>query len=1157
VGRIIVHTSEPSSGAARYVSELVAGLAANHVNVTLFCPPTFDQLDKVRSSGAAVSFAAHRSTERGGFVSRVARNLRFLIGTALRQLRATRPGDILHVQFPLYFPAGLAFFVLARWRQCEIVFTVHDPLPHKWLLPARLRSLEWAMVRWAYGLSDKLIVHNETGRNVLIERFHQNPGKIVVIPHGPLAATGPVDDAPRGEFRVLLFGGIRENKGVHLAIQAVQSINACGAVQVQLTIAGAVANAREQDYWEHCLAMITEHPAGIRVIDRYIEDDETASLTAEHHALLLPYLGFTSESGVAAFALANRRPIIATRAGGLGAILDQCGCGVPIEDSSAEGVAEAIVRAREAGPDVLRQMGIAGARFMEAGRSWTEIGRRTLALYREMDGARDVRQPAGAPRLLLLITTLTFGGAETQVIRLAIELSRRGWLVKIVCLIDPNAYLNQLAEEQIEVESLGMPRGVPDPRAIWRLRRIIRSWRPDIVHSHMVHANLLGRFTRLFCRMPALISTAHNLQERSEKGGATWHKELLYRATDFLADRTTIICGAAFDRYVRVGAVPARKLELIPNGIDTRRFCPSPEARESTRNSLGVGRNFVWLAVGRLVEQKNYSGLLRALTMLPGGDWVVLVAGSGPLAESLRAECDELKLTGRVRFLGADEDIRRLYCAADGFVMSSNYEGLSIALLEAASMGLPAVVTDVGGNAEVVDDGVSGYVVEPGNPTRLAEAMEKLQNAPAGVRRSFGHAAREHCQKAFSLETIVDRWIQLYNRYLSDRPVSQSRQGSNFVKILYVITRAERGGAQVHLLDLLANLPPEIKPVIATGEDGFLCEEATSLGVPVRRIPHLTQPISPLNDLLALGEIIDTIRQESPDLVHAHTSKAGLLARLAARRTRIPAVFTAHTWSFADGISAGQRWLAMPIERFAASLGGKIISVSQANKDMALRRAIAPPDAVVRIWNGVPDVPLRADPGSGNPLTLVMIARCVPQKDHLLLIEALSRLQGDWRLRLVGDGPLRVGVEEAISKAGLGDRVQCLGDRSDVASLLAAADLFVLATRWEGLPLCILEAMRAGLPVVATDVGGVREAVTDGVTGYLTRSGDVQQMRSRVRELLGSRALLQSMGAAARARYERDFNVHNMARATWALYREVMEVSAVEVLAESVAGGLK
>jgi glycosyltransferase involved in cell wall biosynthesis len=186
-----------------------------------------------------------------------------------------------------------------------------------------------------------------------------------------------------------------------------------------------------------------------------------------------------------------------------------------------------------------------------------------------------------------------------------------------------------------------------------------------------------------------------------------------------------------------------------------------------------------------------------------------------------------------------------------------------------------------------------------------------------------------------------------------------------------------------------------------------------------------------------------------------------------------------------------------------------------------------------------------------------MIARFVTQKDHMLLIEALSRIDREWRLLLVGDGPLRAKVEEAISKQGFEPRVECLGDRSDVAGLLASSDLCVLATKWEGLPLSILEAMRAGLPVVATDVGGVREAVTDGVTGYLTRPGDVDGMSGRITELLASKTLLKSMGAAARARYERDFDVQTMARATWALYREVLDVADVSEFAETVAGGLK
>ena len=151
-------------------------------------------------------------------------------------------------------------------------------------------------------------------------------------------------------------------------------------------------------------------------------------------------------------------------------------------------------------------------------------------------------------RILILITTLTFGGAETQVVRLATELKMRGWTVCVVCMVQPTAYTSQLEAEHIPVHSLDMKRGIADLRAIFRLTSLIRNFRPDVVHCHMYHANLLGRVTRLFCKIPALVCTAHNFRETSEQDGPTWHKELLYRITDPLADKTTIICNAAFER---------------------------------------------------------------------------------------------------------------------------------------------------------------------------------------------------------------------------------------------------------------------------------------------------------------------------------------------------------------------------------------------------------------------------------------------------------------------------------------------------------------------------------------------------------------------------------------------------------------------------------
>jgi glycosyltransferase involved in cell wall biosynthesis len=340
-------------------------------------------------------------------------------------------------------------------------------------------------------------------------------------------------------------------------------------------------------------------------------------------------------------------------------------------------------------------------------------------------------------------------------------------------------------------------------------------------------------------------------------------------------------------------------------------------------------------------------------------------------------------------------------------------------------------------------------------------------------------------------------------------------------------------------VDLLANLPPEFDAVVATGETGYLCEECARLGVSVRRVPGLIQPIHPLKDLRALIAVIDLIRLEKPDVVHAHTSKAGLVARLAARITRTPVVFTAHTWSFTDGVSALQRSLAIPLERFAAGMGGKIITVSEANKEMALRRSIATDWSLVRIWNGIPDVSSRARPGNREPVKLVSVARFAPQKDHGLLLRALSTIGGSWRLVLAGDGPSRKDVEDSARRLGIRERIDFVGDRSDIPQILSDSDIFVLASRWEGLPLSILEAMRAGLPVIATDVGGVAEMVTEGVTGYLTARDNAFGMRDRISALMENAELMRRFGKAGRRRYEQDFRLETMVDKTLAVYREV------------------
>lgn len=299
-------------------------------------------------------------------------------------------------------------------------------------------------------------------------------------------------------------------------------------------------------------------------------------------------------------------------------------------------------------------------------------------------------------------------------------------------------------------------------------------------------------------------------------------------------------------------------------------------------------------------------------------------------------------------------------------------------------------------------------------------------------------------------------------------------------------------------------------------------------------------PISPSKDLAAALEALTLIRRIRPHLLHAHSSKAGVIGRVAARVAGVKSVFTAHGWAFTEGVHPTRKHLALGLERVAARLGDAVICVSYQDLDLALRYRVVKRERALVVWNGVPDTVERAHPGL-EPPRLVMVARFSPQKDHELLLRSLAGLQDlSWTLDLLGDGPLLPRMKALARELGLENRVRFWGRRLDVATVLAEAQVFVLTSRWEGLPLTILEAMRAGLPVVASDVGGVREAVVDGLTGFLVPRGDVSHLRERLGVLLTDPKLRVQMGMAARKRYEEHFTAERMVEAVWEVYTRLL-----------------
>jgi glycosyltransferase involved in cell wall biosynthesis len=364
------------------------------------------------------------------------------------------------------------------------------------------------------------------------------------------------------------------------------------------------------------------------------------------------------------------------------------------------------------------------------------------------------------------------------------------------------------------------------------------------------------------------------------------------------------------------------------------------------------------------------------------------------------------------------------------------------------------------------------------------------------------------------------------------------------MRIAYVLTRADPiGGAQIHVRDVATAMQAAgHSTVVVTGGRGPFLEDLAALGVPTVVAPHLTVPIRPLDDLRALREIRAALASFRPDLVAVHSSKAGILGRLAGRSLRMPVVLTAHGWSFTPGIPDLQAALYRRIERLAGPLAARIITVSEFDRRLGIEAGIAPADRIVTVYNGMPDVApaLRADPARA-PARLVMVARYGPQKDHPTLLHALAGLKElPWELDLVGEGPLRQEVEELTRALGLGDRVHFLGQRMDVDRILAGAQVSLLATNWEGFPLSILEAMRARLPVVASAVGGVAESVRDEDSGYLVPRAGVEILRDRIGRLVADPGLRARMGESGRARYERDFTLARCAARTLDVYQDVL-----------------
>lgn len=379
-------------------------------------------------------------------------------------------------------------------------------------------------------------------------------------------------------------------------------------------------------------------------------------------------------------------------------------------------------------------------------------------------------------------------------------------------------------------------------------------------------------------------------------------------------------------------------------------------------------------------------------------------------------------------------------------------------------------------------------------------------------------------------------------------------------KVLHPITRLIVGGAQEHTMYTAAMLDKakyQVEVVCGpqTGSEGSMIQEVRDQGVPLEIIPELVREINPWKDLAAFWTLFRRMKSGGYTIVHTNSSKAGILARLAAKFAGVPIiVHNVHGWSFHDRMNPARRRIFIFLERFTARLSDALIVVAERDIKKGLAEKIGDPELYHLIRSAIPlemFSPEKIDRGEvlrelGIPLDVPVlgnIGRLSPQKNPLDWVRVAKKVSDDFprcRFLLVGDGPLRKEVESMLRDVGIANRTILTGLRRDVTRMLAAMDVFLLTSLWEGLPRVIPQAMAMKIPVVANRVDGAVEAIEHGLSGYLCEPGEIQQMAGYCVDLLKSPQLRMQIGEHGQTRVLDEFDLEVMIAQIEELYQELL-----------------
>lgn len=355
-------------------------------------------------------------------------------------------------------------------------------------------------------------------------------------------------------------------------------------------------------------------------------------------------------------------------------------------------------------------------------------------------------------------------------------------------------------------------------------------------------------------------------------------------------------------------------------------------------------------------------------------------------------------------------------------------------------------------------------------------------------------------------------------------------------KILYIVTKSDLGGVTKYLLEIVNHLPQDYAPFFIMSNEGYFSEELKKLGLEknVFFVPMTNSIFDIIQHIKSNLETLKIIYKIKPDIIHCNSTTGGIVGRICGALTFTPVIFTAHGWAFTDGISKGKQIFYKILETLLACITKKIICVSEYDRQIALKVMPFFKNKLITIHNGISDISdeFKKKEFSKDKLKIVMISRFCPQKDPYTLIKAVDQLNKEGlniELDLFGYGEELNKVLSTIEDTNCSN-IHYKGEISDVTPILKDYDVYALISNWEGLPIGIIEAMRAGLPLLVSDVGGNSECIC--FNGYLVKRQDVNDCKEKIKGIISPEIDLKMLGQKSRKLYEEEFTVNKMVKTT-------------------------